>query len=213
MTLTAVEVRVLGALVEKEMATPEYYPLTLNALLNACNQKSNRDPAVSYDEDTVAEAIDSLREKKLAAVITGAGMRVPKYRELLSESLNLGRRELAILCELMLRGPQTVGELRDRAGRLHPFADLDEVESILRRLMEWQPAPLAVRLARQPGTKEQRNAHLLSGEPAAVASAEAPPEAPARGERLAALEAEVRELRNEVRALGERLDKFRAQFE
>ena len=213
MTLTAVEVRVLGALVEKEMATPEYYPLTLNALLNACNQKSNRDPAVSYDEDTVAEAIDSLREKKLAAVITGAGMRVPKYRELLSESLNLGRRELAILCELMLRGPQTVGELRDRAGRLHPFADLDEVESILRRLMEWQPDPLAVRLARQPGTKEQRNAHLLSGEPAAAASAEAPPEAPARGERLAALEAEVRELRNEVRALGERLDKFRAQFE
>jgi hypothetical protein len=213
LTLTAVEVRVLGALVEKEMATPEYYPLTLNALLNACNQKSNRDPAVSYDEDTVAEAIDSLREKKLAAVITGAGMRVPKYRELLSESLNLGRRELAILCELMLRGPQTVGELRDRAGRLHPFADLDEVESILRRLMEWQPDPLAVRLARQPGTKEQRNAHLLSGEPAAVASAEAPPEAPARGERLAALEAEVRELRNEVRALGERLDKFRAQFE
>ena len=213
MTLTAVEVRVLGALVEKEMATPEYYPLTLNALLNACNQKSNRDPAVSYDEDTVAEAIDSLREKKLAAVITGAGMRVPKYRELLSESLNLGRRELAILCELMLRGPQTVGELRDRAGRLHPFADLDEVESILRRLMEWQPDPLAVRLARQPGTKEQRNAHLLSGEPAAVASAEAPPEAPARGERLAALEAEVRELRNEVRARGERLDKFRAQFE
>lgn len=213
MTLTAVEVRVLGALVEKEMATPEYYPLTLNALLNACNQKSNRDPAVSYDEDTVAEAIDSLREKKLAAVITGAGMRVPKYRELLSESLNLGRRELAILCELMLRGPQTVGELRDRAGRLHPFADLDEVESILRRLMEWQPDPLAVRLARQPGTKEQRNAHLLSGEPAAAASAEAPPEVPARGERLAALEAEVRELRNEVRALGERLDKFRAQFE
>ena len=213
MTLTAVEVRVLGALVEKEMATPEYYPLTLNALLNACNQKSNRDPAVSYDEDTVAEAIDSLREKRLAAVITGAGMRVPKYRELLSESLNLGRRELAILCELMLRGPQTVGELRDRAGRLHPFADLDEVESILRRLMEWQPDPLAVRLARQPGTKEQRNAHLLSGEPAAAASAEAPPEVPARGERLAALEAEVRELRNEVRALGERLDKFRAQFE
>jgi len=213
LTLTAVEVRVLGALVEKEMATPEYYPLTLNALLNACNQKSNRDPAVSYDEDTVAEAIDSLREKRLAAVITGAGMRVPKYRELLSESLNLGRRELAILCELMLRGPQTVGELRDRAGRLHPFADLDEVESILRRLMEWQPDPLAVRLARQPGTKEQRNAHLLSGEPAAAASAEAPPEVPARGERLAALEAEVRELRNEVRALGERLDKFRAQFE
>jgi uncharacterized protein YceH (UPF0502 family) len=210
--LNAVEVRVLGSLVEKEMATPEYYPLTLNALVNACNQKSNRDPAVSYDEDTVADAIDSLRERRLAASITGAGMRVPKFRETLSEKLNLGRRELAILCELMVRGPQTVGELRDRAGRLHPFSDIDEVESVLQRLIEWQPEALAVRLPRQPGTKEPRTAHLLSGPPAIAPTAAAEPEVPRVG-RLAELEAEVRALREEVRALGERLEKFRAQFE
>jgi uncharacterized protein len=210
--LNAVEVRVLGSLVEKEMATPEYYPLTLNALVNACNQKSNRDPAVSYDEDTVADAIDSLRERRLAAVITGAGMRVPKFRETLSEKLNLGRRELAILCELMVRGPQTVGELRDRAGRLHPFSDIDEVESVLQRLIEWQPEALAVRLPRQPGTKEPRTAHLLSGAPAIAPTAAAEVESPRTG-RLAELEAEVRALREEVRALGERLEKFRAQFE
>jgi hypothetical protein len=210
--LNAVEVRVLGALVEKEMATPEYYPLTLNALVNACNQKSNRDPAVSYDEDTVADAIDSLRERGLAAVITGAGMRVPKFRETLSEKLNLGRRELAILCELMVRGPQTVGGLKDRAGRLHSFSDIDEVESVLQHLMVWQPEPLAVRLPRQPGTKEPRTAQLLSGPPVIGPTAAAEVETPRAG-RLAELEAEVRELRAEVRALGEKLEKFRAQFE
>jgi uncharacterized protein YceH (UPF0502 family) len=210
--LSAVEVRVLGSLVEKEIATPEYYPLTINALVNACNQKSNRDPVTSYDEETVADAVDSLREKKLAAVITGAGMRVPKHRELLAETLNLGRRELAILCELMVRGPQTVGELRDRAARLHPFTDLEEVESVLRRLAEQEPEPLVVRLPRQPGTKEPRNAHLLSGEPPGGPVAP-PPEAPAREDRLAALEASVQELREEVRGLREQLDRFRAQFE
>ncbi len=210
--LNAVEVRVLGSLVEKEMATPEYYPLTLNALVNACNQKSNREPMVNYDEDTVADAIDSLRERRLAAVITGAGMRVPKYRELLSEKLNLGRRELAILCELMVRGPQTVGELRDRAGRLHPFSDIDEVESVLQRLIEWQPEPLAVRLPRQPGTKEPRTTHLLSGAPAIAPASTAEPETPRAG-RLAELEAQVRELREEVRALRAQLVQFRAQFE
>jgi uncharacterized protein len=210
--LNPVEVRVLGSLVEKEMATPEYYPLTLNALVNACNQKSNRDPAVSYDEDTVADAIDSLREKKLAAVITGVGMRVPKYRERLSEELNLGRRELAILCELMVRGPQTVGELRDRAGRLHPFSDLDEVESVLRRLMEWQPEPLVTRLPRLPGTKELRNAHLFSGEPV-IGQADATTEAPVRVDRLAAIEAEVKELREQVRMVRQQLEKFRSEFE
>jgi len=211
--LSAVEVRVLGSLVEKEMATPEYYPLTLNALVNACNQKSNRDPVVSYDEDTVADAIDCLREKRMAAVITGAGMRVPKFREVLSETLNLGRRELAILCELMVRGPQTVGELRDRAGRLHPFSDLEEVESILRHLTEWQPSPLVTRLPRLPGTKELRHAHLLSGEPPAAQAAAVVPEATPREGRLAALEAAVRELQEEVRGLREQLEKFRAQFD
>src|ERR1700690_2099035 len=211
--LNVVEVRVLGSLVEKEMATPEYYPLTLNALVNACTQKPNPDPAVSYDEDTVADAIDSLREKGMAASITGAGMRVPKFRERLSEKLNLGRGELAILCELMVRGPQTVGELRDRAGRLHPFSDTEEVESVLERLIEWQPEPLAGRLPRQPGMKEPRTAHLLAGPPAiASPPAEVEAEVPRVG-RLAELEAEVRALREEVRVLAERLEKFRAQFE
>src|SRR5579863_1946671 len=116
--LSEVETRVLGSLVEKELTTPEYYPLSLNALINACNQKSNRDPVVSYDEETVSQAIDLLRNKGLATVITGAGSRVPKYAHRFSEKLNLGRREIAILCELMLRGPQTVGELRTRSERL-----------------------------------------------------------------------------------------------
>ena len=211
--LNVVEVRVLGSLVEKEMATPEHYPLPLNALVHACNQKSNRDPAVNYDEDTVADAIDTLREKGLAASITGAGMRVPKFRERLSEKLNLGRRELAILCELMVRGPQTVGELRDRAGRLHPFSDTDEVEAVLQRLIEWQPEPLAVRLPRQPGTKEPRTAQLLSGPPSIASPAAAVEAEVPRVGRLAELEAEVRALREEVRVLAERLEKFRAQFE
>jgi uncharacterized protein YceH (UPF0502 family) len=210
--LDPVEVRVLGSLVEKEAATPEYYPLTLNALLNACNQKSNREPVVGYEEDDVEGAVDSLRRKKLATVITGAGLRVPKYRELLMETLNLGRRETAILCVLMLRGPQTTGELRDRTERLHTFADLEEVESVLQHLMERQPDPLVTRLPRQPGTKEPRYAHLLSGEPPAPSPA--PPEAlPPRADRLAALESEMRELREEMQRLREQLAAFRSQFE
>ena len=212
--LDPVEVRVLGSLVEKEAATPEYYPLTLNALLNACNQKSNRDPVVAYDEEAVEGAIDRLRGKKLAAVITGAGLRVPKYRELLTETLNLGRRELAILCVLMLRGPQTTGELRDRTERLHSFADPEELESVLQHLMERQPDPLVTRLPRQPGTKEPRYAHLLSGEPPAAVPPIAASEAgPARGDRLAALEAAVRQLREEMREIREQLAAFRSQFE
>ena len=128
LTLHPVEARVLGSLIEKEITTPEYYPLSLNALVNACNQKSNRDPAVSYDEETVLQALELLRNKGLVTTITGAGSRVPKYSHRFSEKLNLGRREIAILCELMLRGPQTVGELRTRGERLHRFNDLTEVE-------------------------------------------------------------------------------------
>src|SRR6202046_126476 len=132
--LDADEVRVLGALLEKEVTTPEYYPLSLNALVNACNQKSNRDPVVQFDEDTVERVLYTLRDKGLLLNITGAGSRVAKYGHRLSEQLNLGRRELAILCELMLRGPQTLGELRTRAERMHPFDDLAEVESVLDRM-------------------------------------------------------------------------------
>jgi uncharacterized protein len=210
--LDQVEVRVLGCLIEKEIATPEYYPLTLNALVNACNQKSNRDPVISYDEDTVESAVDTLRQKRLAAVITGAGMRVAKYRELLSETLNLGRREVALLCVLMLRGPQTVGELHGRTERLHPFADLEEVESVLDHLSAREPDPLVMRLPRQPGTKEPRFAHLLAGAPAVTDAAAPPPYAP-REDRLASIEAEVRQLRDELQGLKDQLAAFRSQFE
>lgn len=210
--LDQVEVRVAGSLIEKEITTPEYYPLTRNALVNACNQKSNRDPVVTYDEDTVEAAIDTLREKKLAAVITGAGTRVPKYRETLTETLNLGRREVALLCVLMVRGPQTVGELRDRTARMHPFADLEEVESVLEHLSAREPDPLVVRLPRQPGTKESRYAHLLAGEPSAAVASELAA-APQREGRVALLEEEIRLLREEVNSLKDQFAAFRSQFE
>src|SRR5687767_14717079 len=143
--LTETEARILGALVEKQLTTPEYYPLTLNALMLACNQKSNRDPVVSYDEQLVRETIESLRDKKLAAERTGGGSRVPKYLHRFTEVLNLGRREIALLCELMLRGPQTPGEIRNRAERLHSFTDLEEVESCLEGLMQFEAQPLVTR--------------------------------------------------------------------
>ena len=207
--LDAAEVRVLGCLVEKEAATPEYYPLTLNALLNACNQKSNREPVVSYDEDTVADALDSLRAKGLITVLTGGGNRVPKYGHRLQERLNLGRREMAVLCELMLRNGQTTGELRDRASRMHRFSDVEEVESVLRVLAE-REKPLAVRLPLRAGTKEPRFAHLLSGEPVVASHGEAP-----RGgtERTAGgLEAEVAALRDRVSALEDELRRLKEQL-
>jgi uncharacterized protein YceH (UPF0502 family) len=214
-TLDAVETRVLGALIEKEITTPEYYPLTLNALVNACNQRSNREPVVSYDEDTVSGALESLRRKGLASVLTGAGIRVPKHSHRFSEKLNLGRRELAILCELMLRGRQTAGELRDRAGRMHGFADLEEVESVLARLIDGEPEPLVVRLPKQPGTKEPRYAHLLSGEidVGQETVAAPPPKASPSEDRISALESEVGRLAEEVRSLREELMEFRKQFE
>ncbi|HLJ13051.1 MAG TPA: YceH family protein [Bryobacteraceae bacterium] len=209
--LSASEVRVLGSLLEKEITTPEYYPLTLNALLNACNQKSNRDPVVSYDEDTVATALDSLRAKHLAVVVSGSGHRVEKYGHRFSEVLNLGRRELALLCVLMLRGRQTVGELKDRSERLHNFTDLEEVESCLRGLMEREP-PLVTKLAKAPGTKEPRYAHLLSGNVADEQEAELPRPTP-REDRITAIEAEVAQLRAEIDRLRQTFDEFRKQFE
>src|ERR1041385_6756352 len=136
--LDAAEARVLGSLLEKEVATPEYYPLSLNALVNACNQKSNREPVVSYDEDTVADSADRLRDKGLALVSTGRESRVPKYLQRFSERFNFDRRELAVLCVMLLRGPQTPGELRGRTQRLYEFDDLESVEATLTRLMEWQ---------------------------------------------------------------------------
>ena len=206
LTLHPVEARVLGSLIEKEITTPEYYPLSLNALVNACNQKSNRDPAVSYDEETVLQALELLRNKGLITTITGAGSRVPKYSHRFSEKLNLGRREIAILCELMLRGPQTVGELRTRGERLHRFNDLTEVESLLDRMAEF-----VVRLPRRPGEKESRYAHLLSGPVDAAAEPDAEPVH--RADRVGALEAEVDRLRGEFDQLKAQFAEFRRQFE
>jgi uncharacterized protein YceH (UPF0502 family) len=212
LSLDSQEVRVLGSLLEKEITTPEYYPLSLNALLNACNQKSNRDPAVHYDEATVEQALLRLRDKGLLLSITGAGSRVPKYGHRISEKLNLGRRELAILCELMLRGPQTLGELRSRAERMHRFDDLAEVESVMERLPE-----LVTLLPRRPGEKEARYAHLLSGPPAVARTAAddtgAEPGPPARQDRIAALEGEVARLRNELQELQRQFAVFQKQFE
>ncbi|MGA3023130.1 MAG: YceH family protein [Bryobacteraceae bacterium] len=213
--LQPMEVRVLGALIEKEITTPEYYPLSLNALVNACNQKSNREPAVSYDEDEVERALESLRARGLALRITGAGSRVPKHAHRLSEQLNPDRRETAILCELMLRGPQTVGELRSHSERMHRFDDIGEVETVLQRLMEREPEPLVVRLPRRPGEKEVRFAHLLSGAGPATEmnAAELPDAPPPRADRVGQLEAEVARLRDELESLKDQFAQFRRQFE
>ena len=212
------EVRVLGSLLEKEVTTPEYYPLSLNALVNACNQKSNRDPVVEFDSDTVEQALQLLRDKGLLLAITGAGSRVPKYGHRISEKLNLGRRELAILCELMVRGPQTLGELRTHCERMHAFDDLAEVEAVIERLPE-----LIVKLSRRPGEKEVRYAHLLSGTPVIPETAEGGPEtradrsdlvATGRGaDRIAALESEVAQLRDEIENLKHQFEGFKRQFE
>lgn len=196
------EVRVLAALLEKESTTPEYYPLTLNALVNACNQKSNRYPVVAYDDETVSEALERLRAKKLSTVIISGG-RAQKYAQRISETLNLGRRELALLCTLMLRGPQTLGELRDRSDRMHHFEDLTQAELCLDHLIE---VDLAVKLPRQPGQKESRYAHLLSGDVQLEGNAEPEPERAA--DRLSALETEVAELREQVRALQQQIAQF-----
>jgi uncharacterized protein YceH (UPF0502 family) len=212
---------VLGSLLEKDITTPEYYPLTLNALLNACNQKSNRDPVVNYDDATVANAIDSLKTKGFVTTVTGAGNRVPKYAHRISDRLNLGRRELALVCELMVRGPQTVGELRTHAARMYEFSDLEEVEACLNGLMDRAIDPLVTRLPRAPGTKEERYAHLLSGQPLPDVPADVPhapppehrPASSATLERVAQLEAEVQTLRSELDAFKQEFAVFRRQFE
>lgn len=215
--LNQVEVRVLGSLIEKEITTPEYYPLTLNALINACNQLSNREPVVSFDEKTVARALDSLREKKLAWMVTGVG-RVPKYEHRFAEALQLAAQEVAVLCVLMLRGPQTVGEIRGRTGRLYEFKELEEVELTLQALMATQ-ASLVMRLPRQPGTKESRYAHLLAGE-VHVEEREIVPrleqatiEVRQENERLAKLESELADVKLELEQLKQQFLDFKRQFE
>lgn len=210
--LTLVEARVLGSLIEKEATTPDYYPLSLNALTAACNQKSNRDPVMSLDEAQVLEALDGLIAKRLARDKSVSGSRVTKYVHRLSGHLGLTREfskeELAVICVLMLRGAQTVGEIRGRSGRLCRFGSLDEVERALSGLMSHQDGPYVTRLARQPGRKEARYAHLLCGE-VESAPEEAPSAAPAESagydERIAALERGLDELRAELEGIKKRL--------
>jgi uncharacterized protein YceH (UPF0502 family) len=214
--LDAGEVRVLGALVEKEITTPEYYPLSLNALVNACNQKSNRDPAMELDEAAVRAALRTLDEKALARSAVALDSRVAKYEHQLQEAFNFTRPEVAILCELMLRGPQTPGELRGRASRLHPFEDLTVVHSTLQRLMHREP-PLVKLMERQPGTKEARYAQLLAGEPepaAAGAVAEIPQASKSVSDpRITALEEQVAALKSELEGIKRELAEFRQQFD
>jgi uncharacterized protein YceH (UPF0502 family) len=214
-TLTDVDARVLGALVEKEITTPEYYPLSLNALVNACNQKSNRDPIMSLDEDAVRTSLRRLGEYYLARSASSDG-RVAKYEHRLADTFNFHRHEIAILCVLLLRGPQTPGELRTRTDRMYSFEDLEGVHSALQLLMKREP-PLVAVLPRQPGTKEVRYAHLLSGElktPSADHHEEATP-APkfADAARVAHLEDEITTLKNEIATLKVQFAAFRKQFE
>lgn len=214
--LNEVECRVLGALVEKEITTPEYYPLSLNALVNACNQKSNRDPVMNLDEARVREALHSLDGQSLVRSVSAADSRVTKYEHRLQEVFNFYRHEIAILCLLLLRGPQTPGELRGRAERMHHFDDLSAVQSSLQHLMKREP-PLVKALPRQPGTKEVRFVHLFSGEveswDSGTAAEPQPTIASVDAERITKLEEEISELRKELSELKQQYALFRKQFE
>ena len=226
--LTDIETRVLGSLIEKDITTPDYYPLSLNALVNACNQKNNRDPIMTLNDVTVRQALTTLQEKRMAGPAGGADSRVPKYEHRLQEVFNFDRREIALVCVLLLRGPQTPGELRGRTDRMYHFEALDDVVSTLDRLAQREP-PLVCILARQPGTKEYRYMHLFSGEPleptvsraavereansSATASEVSAQSVPPPAQRLARLEEEVASLRQELSDVQQQLAAFRKQFE
>jgi uncharacterized protein len=211
--LTDVEARVLGSLVEKQLTTPEYYPLTMNALTSACNQKSNRDPVVSYDETTIMGAIDSLRDKNLVYLYYGTGSRAVKYKHMMPSVFDLDAAGVALVAVLLLRGPQTIGELRERTGRLHEFAGLNEVQEALDGLMR-RDEPLIIKLERQAGQKEARYAHLLCGpidQSAIVPVREV--SSGGREDKIAKLESEIENLRGEFASLKETFEEFRKQFE
>jgi uncharacterized protein YceH (UPF0502 family) len=217
--LNPIEARVLGALIEKAVTTPEYYPLTLNGLTAACNQKSNRDPVMTLEEKQVVRALDHLRDKGLAVQKTLVDARVPKYGHTIERVIELSPAALGTLCVLLLRGPQTPGEIRGRTGRLHEFGDLAEVEATLDGLASRPDGPFVVKLPRQPGRREHRYAHLLCGEVAIDEEAATVPEEPATravradDERIAALEQEVAALRDAVAELQQRFADFARQFE
>jgi uncharacterized protein len=212
--LNETETRILGCLIEKEMTTPEYYPLSLNSLTNACNQKSNRFPVVSYEEILISEGLDSLQEKGLARKTLTGGSRVPKYLHSLLDKFDLSSQELAVLCELMVRGPQTVGEIRTHSDRISPFTNLDEVDQVLQTLMAYVP-PMVRKMPKEPGRKEARYMHLLSGkgdpdisaEPAAASSSQNSIQG-----RISSLEKETALLRTELEELKRTFAEFKSQF-
>jgi uncharacterized protein len=217
--LTPTEIRVLGSLVEKSVTTPDNYPLSLNALTNACNQLTNREPVVAYEETTVVRALDSLRDKRLSSLFHGADSRVPRYKHRLPDATLLTPAELAVLCVLMLRGPQTLAEIRTRTERMFKFDTLSEVEEALAALAARQPQALTIKLPRLPGTKEARYTHLMSGPIDVAAFEKAPAAEPAtlavraENDRLATLETEVVTLRRELAELREKFAAFQKQFE
>jgi uncharacterized protein len=225
MILSAIETRVLGSLIEKDITTPDYYPLSLNALVNACNQKNNREPVMTLDESAVSEALSSLQEQRFAGPASGADSRVTKFEHRLQEVFNFDRREIAIICVLLLRGPQTPGELRGRTDRMYHFDALEDVVSTLDRLAQRQPSLTRI-LPRQPGTKESRYTHLFSGEPAEAAEPNMKqvfsstnggptlhPASSSSADRISALEREVAALRSELSEVQQQLATFRKQFE
>ena len=214
--LSEIEARILGSLVEKQLTTPEYYPLTLNALVNACNQKNNREPVVSYDDKTVTDALEVLRDRNLVYVFYGSTSRVPKYKHMLPSVYELEPSETAVMDVMLLRGPQTLGELRTRTERLYDFSNLGEVQETLDGLIR-RDDPLVVRLPVQPGQKEARFAHLLSGEidveALAAAQATRAPRGGVDNERVEKLEREVGNLREEIAQIRDMFDEFKKQFE
>ena len=214
--LNEIEARVLGSLVEKQLTTPEYYPMTLNALVNACNQKNNREPVVHYDEPTVSQCLEALRDRNLVYVFYGSTSRVPKYKHMLPTVYELEPSETAVMDVMLLRGPQTLGELRTRCERLYSFSSLGEIQETLDGLIR-RDDPLVAKLPVQPGQKEARFAHLLSGEIDLEALAAAQAARPSRGgadnERVEKLEEEVAALRTEVDALKATFEEFKKQFE
>jgi uncharacterized protein len=218
--LNEIEVRVLGSLIEKDITTPDYYPLSLNSLVNACNQKNNRDPVMALDEDSVRQALTTLQEKRMAGSAGGADSRVTKYEHRLQEVFNFDRREIAVICVLLLRGPQTPGELRGRTERMYRFEVLDDVEATLKRLMEREPPLIAV-LPRQPGTKESRYTHLFSGDAPISQFSQTRRELgdptvedsqSSNDQRIADLEADVSSLKEDLAELKRQVSEFTAQF-
>ncbi|MEW5803297.1 MAG: YceH family protein [bacterium] len=220
--LTSVEARVLGSLIEKEITTPDYYPLTLNALLSACNQKSNREPVMNLNENAVLHALDSLIQKHLVWQRSTAEGRVPKFLHEMNSKFDFTPAEIGVLCILLLRGPQTPGEIRSRTGRLYEFKDLTETEATLQKLADREDGPFVVKLPRQEGCRENRYAHLFCGEVNADQEAPSrkpgaygalPPEIPAANERIAELEQKVAGLRMELDELKQTFTEFKRQFE